>query len=366
MQNDFIVLATRSMQEYTDRVVQHLLHFPSFQEKAELINQVGSLRVDLFADGELEVAVGTSLRGKDVYLFSSAARNPAGIPVEEAKIELYHAIDALKRAQAERICVFEPYVTCSRSDRTTRRNSVGLWIHFKILSSLGACHIITYQLHSDKSKSMVDPTICAIDDVPGLKLLKQYLCDRYIQSVDFLRNVVRSQWAFCSVDAGGEKLARTFANAFGAPLVVAHKQRDYSRANTVESINILSAEPIEGKVLWIVDDMIDTAGSVYSLINALEKFHPTEINLAAVHAVFSSPALERLTELTRRGLLKHIVVTDTVYCPECFGEDLPNLEVVSSTELSAHIIATIALDKSLGKLLEPFNAEAYLSRPRLF
>ena len=130
----------------------------------------------------------------------------------------------------------------------------------KILSSLGARQIVTYQLHSDKSKSMLDHTICVMDDIPALTLLKRYLCDVYIKSIEKLEQEVRSQWAFCSVDAGGEKLARVFANAFGAPLVIAHKQRDYSRVNAIESVNILSAEPVEGKALWIVDDMVDTAG----------------------------------------------------------------------------------------------------------
>jgi ribose-phosphate pyrophosphokinase len=152
-----------------------------------------------------------------VFLFASAARNEAGIGVEEAKIELYHAVDALKRSQAERVIVFEPFVSSSRSDRTTRRNSVGLWVHFKTLVSLGVCHIITFQLHSDKSKTMLDPTVCPIDDVPGLRLLKKRLCDVYIRDVETLENEVRQHWAFCSVDAGGEKLARRFANSFGTP-----------------------------------------------------------------------------------------------------------------------------------------------------
>jgi ribose-phosphate pyrophosphokinase len=282
--------------------------------------------------------------------------------VEEAKIELYHTVDALKRAQAERITVFEPFVSCSRSDRTTRRSSVGLWVHFKILASLGTKHILTYQLHSDKSKSMIDPTICAMDDIPALTLLKRRLCDVYIRNLETLEQIVRPHWVFCSVDAGGEKLARRFANSFGAPLVVAHKQRDYSKSNTIESINILSADPIEGKVLWIVDDMVDTAGSVESLIRALAPLGPAEINLIAVHSVFSPPAAERLNKLSAGGLFKHIMVTDTVFCPGT----VDNLEVVPSAELSAKIIRTIATNSSLSKMMRSFDAEIYLKSPNLF
>jgi ribose-phosphate pyrophosphokinase len=367
MINEFVITATRPVRGYAARVVDYLTRFPSFASSAESINGIGTVQVDRFADGEMEAVVNSSVRGKDVVLFASCARNEAGIGVEEAKIELYHTIDALKRSQAGKIIVFEPFVSCSRSDRTARRSSVGLWVHLKTLASLGAEHFVTYQLHSDKSKSMLDPAICAIDDIPALTLLKRYLCDVYIQNMDTLEKRVRSQWAFCSVDAGGEKLARGFANAFGAPLVVAHKQRDYSRVNTIESINILSAEPLEGKVLWIIDDMVDTAGSVESLVRALAPHKPAEVNIAAVHAIFSPPAAERLTRLINEKLLNRIVVTDTVFCPDgVSGTGIPNLEVVPSTELSAKIISTITTNRSMSKLLQTFNAEKYLKSPNLF
>jgi ribose-phosphate pyrophosphokinase len=184
--NEFVIAATRSMRDYASRVVAHLVKFPSFSPLEESINGVDLLRTDRFADGEMEVVVNASIRGKDVILLTSCARNEAGIGVEEAKVELYHAVDALKRSQAERIIVFEPFISCSRSDRTTRRSSVGLWVHIKILSSLGTSHIVTYQLHSDKSKSMVDPTVCLVDDIPALTLLKRYLCDAYIRDTQTL------------------------------------------------------------------------------------------------------------------------------------------------------------------------------------
>lgn len=367
--NGFVIMATRSMRSYASRVAAELSKYPrtssAFGASGRQIDATESLRVDSFADGEMEVTVLSSIRGKDVYLFASAARNEAGSSVVESKEELYHTVDALKRAQAERIVVLEPYVSCSRSDRTDKRNSVGLWVHFKILASLGVDHIITFQLHSDKSKSMLDPTLCFIDDVPAFQLLKQRLVDLYVKDLETLERVVRPTWAFCSVDAGGEKLARRFANAFGCGLVIAHKQRDYSRKNTVEAINILSAEPVKDKVLWIVDDMVDTGSSVERLILTLAELEPREINLAAVHPVFSGPAEERLAALCDKGILKHILVSDTVACPECFSESLPGLEVVSSVSLSAGIIAALVQEGSLSDLFAPFDAESYLKEPRL-
>ncbi|MDR0403845.1 MAG: ribose-phosphate diphosphokinase [Treponema sp.] len=364
--NEFIIAATRSTRAYASRVAEYLAKFASFSEFADRIDGTGILKTDQFADGEKEAVVTSSIRGKDIVLFTSCARNEAGIGVNDAKIELYHAVDALKRAQAAKIIVFEPFVSCSRSDRTARRSSVGLWIHLKVLSSLGVRHFVTYQLHSDKSKSMLDPTVSIMDDIPALTLLKQRLCDVYIKDLATLENKIRKNWAFCSVDAGGEKLARNFSNSFGVSLVVAHKQRDYSRCNSVECVNILSAEPVEGKTLWIVDDLVDTAGSVETLIRALAPMKPAEINLLAVHPVFSAPAPERLKKLSDEGLLNHIIVTDTVACSQTERDAVPNLEIVPSAELSAKVIKTMVCNTSMAKLLRDFNAELYLKSPTLF
>jgi ribose-phosphate pyrophosphokinase len=361
--NEFVITATRTMKSYASKVTEYLTKFSTFASFADTINGINLLSTERFADGEKEVVIGSSIRGKDVFVFASCARNEAGLGVDEAKIELYHAVDSLKRAQAARIIVFEPFMSCSRSDRTTRRSSVGIWVHLKTLHSLGAKHFVTYQLHSDKSKSIIDPARCVMDDIPATHLLKQRLCDVYIKNIDTLQNVARTNWAFCSVDAGGEKLARKFSNSFGIPLVVAHKQRDYSKQNTVECINILSSEPVEGKILWIVDDMVDTAGSIQTLIRALEPLKPAEINLMVVHPVFSPPAAERLKEFIAKGCLNHIIVTDTICCS---GMDIPNLETVPSAELSARAVMTITTHGSMAKLLRDFNAELYLRSPGLF
>jgi ribose-phosphate pyrophosphokinase len=352
------------MRHYAASVVEELQKFPDFNSLGASIDRVRTLDAKRFADGEMEIAITEPLRGKNVILFTNCAKNEEGITVDEAKIELYQAIDALKRSQAARITVFEPYVSCSRSDRTTRRNSVGLWVHFKILTSLGANQIVTYQLHSDKSKSMLDPTICLIDDIPAVTLLQKYLCDIYIRDLETLKDTVRPNWAFCSVDAGGEKLARQFANAFMTPLVIAHKQRDYSKPNSVESVNILSAESLEKKTLWIVDDMVDTAGSVTTLITALADHKPAEINIIATHALFSPPAQEKLSTLKKKGLLNRIIVTDTVCCGEDSG--IPGLKVVPSAALSARVVNTVVTNGSVAELMQPFNAESYFKEQDLF
>jgi ribose-phosphate pyrophosphokinase len=177
MRGKLIVFHTRAAAGYADGVMREInarLGVPG--EKAAGAEK-GELFISRFADGEMEAEVGTSVRGRDVFLFAGAARNELGLSTEENKVETYYAVDALRRAQAGRITLFEPYCSPSRSDRLTRRNSVGLWVHFKTLVSLGIDHYLTFQLHSEKSKTFIDPALCDIDDIPAQILLQRFLCD---------------------------------------------------------------------------------------------------------------------------------------------------------------------------------------------
>jgi ribose-phosphate pyrophosphokinase len=355
MRGTLKVFSTRSLDGYSRQVVDELQ-----TRDAGLRDARGDLGVVKFADGEMEVELGTSVRGCDVFLFAGSARNSLGLAVEESRIETYHAVDALRRAQASRITLFEPYCSPGRSDRLTRRNSVGLWVHFKILASLGIDHYITFQLHSDKSKGFLDPVECVVDDLPAHMLLKDALCRSSIRTRKFLREEVQARWMFCAVDAGGESLAKRFASSFGTGMVISHKQRDYSSPNTVETISILASEPLEGKTLWIVDDMIDTGGSVCKLVRELAGRRPASINIAVVHPVFSPPALDSLAALYNEGMLASILVTDTLPCPEGTAARLPCLRVVPSVGLAAEAIHRLAADLPMSPLLARFNPEDHL------
>lgn len=346
---------------YAAEVLEILRSDNGYGTGSECPDIEGHLTVSRFADGEMEAGVETSVRGRDVFLFAGAARNSLGLSVEECKIEMYHAVDALRRAQAGRITLFEPYCSPARSDRLTRRNSVGLWVHFKTLVSLGIDHYITFQLHSEKSKTAVDPTICDIDDIPAQALLQRYLCDRYVRTRENLVRKVRRDWAFCSVDAGGEALGKKFAASFGTKMIISLKQRDYSKPDTVESINILSSGPIDGKTVWIVDDMVSTGHSICKLAQQLETLKPAAVNIALVHPVFSELSLDRLEELCARNLVQNILVTDTVECGTEVRKKFPCLQVVPSVRLAADIVQRLNHELPLSPLLAPFNAFEYLS-----
>jgi ribose-phosphate pyrophosphokinase len=356
------VFSTRALAEYAADVCEALRRYPEFRDDAA--DMRGEIRVSRFADGEMEAEITNSVRGCDVFLFAGGARGQTAVSVEENKIETYHAVDALRRAQAQRITVFEPYCSPGRSDRLTRRNSVGLWMHFKILISLGTDHYITFQLHSEKSKTFIDPALCAVDDIPARGLLMSWLCDNYIKTPERLRGDVRQNWLFCSVDAGGETLAKRFAASFGTGMVICHKQRDYSAANTVESISILAAEPLDGKTLWVIDDMIDTGDSICKLVRELANRSPAAINVAIVHPVFSPPAIDRVEALCAEKLIGTVAVMDTVPGSQEILERLPCVQLVRSTPQAAEIVYRLNSELALSPLLSAFNADDYFKEKR--
>ena len=365
MDNQLTILCTRTMADYASQVAYHIETFPEFRGDYSLRGGVHGLKVVKFADGEMEIEVHTSLRNSDVFLFANAARNDLDIGVEENKIEMYHTIDALRRARARRIVLFEPYCSCSRSDRITRKNSVGFWVHSKTLISLGVNHIVTYQLHSDKSKTVVDPVQCSIDDLPVYQLLEARLTNDFIRDDGMTMDEIKDNWVFCSVDAGNENLAKKFADDFGCSLIVAHKNRDYDKVNSVGSVTLLTDVSLNDKSVWIIDDMLDTAGSVYTLAQELKKRGVKHINIAITHPVLSDPGVERLARLAEEGILQRLYAVDTINCASVIDK-LPFATIISSARRSAEIVIRMHEGKSLSPLFEPFSIKEFLQHPQLF
>ena len=310
--NSLQILSTKSMESYAESVFKELCLFPEFYAKGYSNYKPHSVSVKTFADGEIEAVIDLTIREKDIFLFANSGRSNIEDDPARAKMQLYNAVDAIKRCDPRRIILFEPYCSPARSDRAMERSSVALWIHFKILASLGINHILTYQLHSNKSKSIVDPTICSIEDIPATLQLMEFIASNYVQTKQKLDEEVKNNWLFCSVDSSGESMARDFALAFHTDFINTYKQRNYTRVNTIESVNILSSTDLNEKEIWIVDDMIDTGGSVEAVLLALAKKKIKSVHIAAVHPVFSHPALERFQALYKKGLFEDIVVLDTI------------------------------------------------------
>lgn len=362
MRGSLQLLTTKASVNYAQKVFQELCLFPEFYVHYHQYGPPYCINIKNFADGEIEASIDITLRGKDVIFFACSGRSYYEPDPAKAKMIMYHSIDAIKRAQPSRLMIFDPYCSPARSDRSIGRNSVGLWLHYKILMSLGIDSLLTYQLHSDKSKSIMDPNHSFIEDFPASIQLMEYITTNHIVTSDYFNTYVKNNWLFCSVDAGGEGFARLFSKAFQTGLITAYKQRNYSKVNTIESVNILTATNLENKEIWIVDDMIDTGESVETLIRTLGKHNVKKINVAVVHPVFSRPSLEKMNRLYQQGLLHTLLTLDTIPQEPDYHKTFPFMHVVSSQQLTAQIILRIHEDKSLSPFFEEFNINKFLSQ----
>ncbi|NMC68286.1 MAG: ribose-phosphate pyrophosphokinase [Spirochaetales bacterium] len=348
------IFSGRSAEDYSLDVLHNLRGLNEYTSKFVDLN--GEKNVKCFSDGEIEIEILSSVRKKDIYVIQRTSnRNVNNLSTHENKIELFHLIDSLKRSHAGSITVIEPFISCSRSDRAYARNSSGLAIHFKTLVSIGANHVITYQLHSEKSKMMIDPVYAYIDDVPLYPQIQKYIFKEFVKTREYLHNEVHKNWAICSVDAGGEKVARAFADIFGCQLIIANKRRSYSRVNTIEGVSLLTDEPIENKTIWVIDDMIDTAGSILELVKALKARNPKEINIAIAHPVFSGPGVSRMIEMHELGYIQTLLVCDTIWISDQMKNEMPFMKIISTAPITADIIYKTNIGESLSIYFDPIN-----------
>ncbi len=359
MRGKIQIFAGRAAKTYADKVLTKLKQINEYTNK--FVDLAGETKVRNFADGEIEVAVKNSVRRKDVYIIQNCARrNEFELSTHENKIELYHLIDALKRSHTESITVIEPYISCARSDRPTSRGSVGLWIHFETMTNLGANNFITLQLHSDKSKTIVNPKRAYLDNVPLTFLSQKHLLKNYIKTKEYYENEVNNNWVVCSVDAGGESLARNFSNMLGCQLIVGYKKRDYSKTNTVKKVSILTDQSIENKTVWIVDDMIDTGGSIYELVKTVKRYGVKNINILIMHPVLSGQGVQRLKDLYNEGFLNKLIVCDTLNISDSLLEQLPFIDVIETASLLAEVIYKTNIGESLNNYYQPIDPDMYL------
>lgn len=246
---------------------------------------LGQSSKTVFSDKEFACCFEESLRGKNVYLVQST------YPPSDHLMELLLLIDAAKRASAKTIAAVIPYFGWARQDRKDRpRVSLGAKLVADLLSVAGVDRIITMDLHADQIQGFFD--------VPVDHLYASSVIIPYIKSLN-LTNI-----CFASPDVGGSKRANTYAKYFHSPLVLCHKVRE--KANVVESIRIIG--DVEGMNVILVDDMVDTAGTITKAANLMMKNGAKSVRAVASHCVMSGNASERVDE----SALTEIVFTDSI------------------------------------------------------
>ena len=288
--------------------------------------ELTSVQIIKFADGETFVKSNESVRGDKVFIVQSTSN-----PVNESIMELLIFIDALRRSSAKEIVAVIPYYGYARQDRkASPREPITSKLVANLLTVAGATRVVTMDLHARQIQGFFD---IPVDHMEALPILAKHFI-KYGFSPE--------ETVVVSPDVGGVKRARSLAKWLHSPLAIIDKRR--AKANVSEVMNIIG--DVKGKKAILIDDMIDTAGTICNAAAALKEKGAIEVYGCATHAIFSGPAVERLKE----SAFSEIVVTDTVELPE--DKIFDKLRVLSTSKMFAETIKRVVVSEAISDLFE--------------
>lgn len=293
---------------------------------AEVGVELGIVSSTQFSDGEIKINIDESIRGAHVYIIQSTS-----FPVNDHLMELLIMIDALKRASAKTINVVIPYYGYARQDRKAQsREPITSKLVANMITDAGADRVLALDLHAPQIQGFFD---IPVDHLLGAPLLANYFLDN-----EMLQNDI----VVVSPDHGGVTRARKLAEFIHAPIAIIDKRRP--KANVAEVMNIIG--DVKGKKAILIDDMIDTAGTITLAAQALQDAGATAVYACCTHAVLSGPAIDRL----ENSVIKEVIVTDSIQLPE--EKMSPKIVQVSVSQLIAEAIKRIHENRSVSPLFQ--------------
>ena len=298
---------------------------PLAQEIAEILGvELGKSTVSRFSDGEIQINIDESVRGSDVYVVQSTSA-----PANEHLMELIVMIDALKRASAKTINVLIPYYGYARQDRKARsREPITSKLIADLLETSGAHRVITLDLHAPQIQGFFD---IPVDQLLGVTILSEYFKEKQMDNI-----------VIVAPDNGGVIRARKIASILDVPIAFIDKRRP--EPNVSEVMNIIG--DIEGKRAIIIDDIIDTAGTLTLAADALMENGCIEVYACCTHPVLSGPAIERI----ENSVIKELVVTNSIFLPE--EKRIDKMKVLSIASLLAEALLRIHNNVSVSELFD--------------
>jgi len=283
--------------------------------------------VDRFSDGEIKVVINESVRDNDVFIIQSLCS-----PANDNIMELLIIADALRRASAGRITAVIPYYAYSRQDRKVNpRDPISAKLVADIITVSGITHAVFVDLHARQIEGFFD---LPVDHLQAMPVLSDY----------FIRKGIGGEeTVIVSPDIGGVARARNFAKVLGSPIAIIDKRRP--KPNVAEVMNIIGE--VEGKTAIIVDDIIDTAGTIVNAAKAIKEKGAKEVYATCTHPVFSGPAVQRLSTAIKEGHIKEVVVTDSIPLGEKHFE---GVNVLTISGMLAEAIRRIHFGESITKM----------------
>lgn len=293
------------------------------QEIADYLGiSLGEAKVKTFQDGEISIAINESVRGADVFVVQPTCK-----PTNDSIMELLILMDALRRASANRITAVVPYYGYARQERKARaREPITAKLVSNIITTAGADRVVAMDLHAPAIQGFFD---IPVDHLLGVPILAEYFQDKKLKDI-----------CVVSPDIGGVSRARNFAERIGASLAIVDKRRP--EPNVSEIMHVIGE--LQGKKAVLIDDIIDTAGTITQAAAVLKEKGATEVYACCTHPVLSGPAVERL----EKSVIKEVVVTNTI--PLATDIKTSKIKVLSVAPLLGEAIVRIHEDLSVSKL----------------
>lgn len=313
-----VIFALTTNKDLTEEICRHLGVEP------------GKIEVKHFADGEILIEPMESVRGKNVYIIQSTSA-----PVSDAYMEVLITIDACKRASADEITVIMPYFGYARQDRKARaRQPITSKLMANLLQTAGASRVVTVDLHA--------PQIQGFFDIPTDDLTAVAMIGQYYRNKEFTDEVV-----IVSPDHGGATRARKLSDMIpNSTIAIIDKRR--TKPNVAEAMNLIG--DVNGKIAIVIDDMVDTAGSLMGGIDMLYAKGAKEVYCATTHGILSGPAVERI----KNSNIKELLVTNTIPLKE-EAKDVDKIKQISVGYMLAKAIEAIQDHTPVSTLFELFN-----------
>jgi ribose-phosphate pyrophosphokinase len=291
--------------------------------------QLGEANLKTFANGEIKCQLGESVRGSDVFIVQTHCH-----PVNEALMEQLIMIDTAKRASAKRITAVCPYYGYSRQDRKAEgREPITAKLVANMLVAAGASRVVSVDLHSGQIQGFFDKPVDHLTAMPVL--------------LDYLKREGGEDLVIVAPDAGRVKVAERYAQFLHADLAFVHKTRPKGTLSTVEAKGVIG--DVDGRRCVVIDDMIDTAGTIVAAADILKAKGATEVWAMATHGLLSDPAVDRL----KNSVFERVVITDTVPLPP--EKAIDKIEVLSVAKIIADAIDAVFEDTSVSEIFDGQN-----------
>lgn len=334
--HDIKLLSCRSGEHFAKSVLKHLNELLSENNEPEItLTPVQEIR---FANTEIKSNILKSIRGCNVFIIQDVSNNRYGMSVDDNIRALTTLIDAARVASAKNITVVIPVFPYARQDKIWGRECLTARLVSRELELAGAKTIISLDIHNPAIAGFFQNAI--LENLYARKAIKKYILD----------NIPFNNLLISSPDVGGMKRATILASKLGVGVITIYKERDYSKINQVETMEVIGK--VKDKDVFLIDDILDTGGTVYNAVKILKEKGANKVYFACSLCLLNDKAVERMDELYDNGLLEKIIATDAVYFENDFAENHPWLEIIPISDYFAQAIFNLHFKKSINQLFD--------------